>query len=501
MPRIDRRALLGAGALLPLAATPSPSAGGRLDPDINLRLRSTVHDGSEHWTLAERMAHHRVPGVALGILKSGRLIEAAGFGTRISGQVAPIGSNTLFSVGSVSKVATAALCLKLVSLGSLDLDVDVNRWLRRWSVPAGVPGDDAPVSLRMLLSHTGGFNVHGFEDYAPNAPLPSLVQTLDGLPPALNKPLARVDHAGVRSRYSGGGYMIVQALIEDATGQSFNAVAQQVLFGPLNMQRSRFIASPDRTTPDIAHAHDGEGQPAVQPSGWQSFPELAASGFWTTVEDLSRLILALTESYDRPDGFLPQALAADMMTTVAPGFNGLGPRLAGEGQARIFHHAGSNDSYKAYVEGNLATGDGLVVLTNGSYGDLLCDEIRNAVSDASRWPGDWSVKLASTPVGPGLPSCVGRYRRRDAQDPVISGFLDTGFRAEELEITLVDGKLQVVAAGRQRGLVPVDTLTFVMPDGYVPAATLMFKFDRGADRGVKHIRLVAGDDVLIFDRL
>ena len=84
---------------------------------------------------------------------------------------------------------------------------------------------------------------------------------------------------------------------------------------------------------------------------------------------------------------------------------------------------------------------------------------------------------------------------------MISGFLDTGFRAEELEITLVDGKLQVVAAGRQHGLVPVDTLTFVMPDGYVPAATLMFKFDRGADRGVKHIRLVAGDDVLIFDRL
>ncbi|MCX7513518.1 hypothetical protein [Frateuria sp. STR12] len=74
---------------------------------------------------------------------------------------------------------------------------------------------------------------------------------------------------------------------------------------------------------------------------------------------------------------------------------GLGPRLAGGGNARIFHHAGANDSYKAYIEGRLDSGDGLVVITNGRNGDVLGDEIRNAVSDALGWTGDWSVKTSA----------------------------------------------------------------------------------------------------------
>ncbi len=100
----------------------------------------------------------------------------------------------------------------------------------------------------MLLSHTSGFNIHGFADYAPDAPLPTLIQTLNGERPAMNKPLSRIDPAGTRSRYSGGGYMIAQAVIEDATGERFDSVARRLMFDPLGMQRSRFEASPDQHT-------------------------------------------------------------------------------------------------------------------------------------------------------------------------------------------------------------------------------------------------------------
>lgn len=450
--------------------------------------------------MRDRMTHYGVPGIAVAVMRSGRLEAVQGFGTRITGMDASIDADTLFSVGSVSKLASAALCLRLVASGVLDLDRDVNSYLKRWRVPSRAQGDDRAVTLRMLLSHTSGFNVHGFADYAPGASLPTLVQTLNGERPAMNPALVRIHPAGTRSRYSGGGYMVVQAVIEDATGERFDAVARKLLFGPLQMRRSRFEAAPDTGTANIAHAHDRDGRRVALPRGWQSFPELAASGLWTTASDLARMIVALGANYREPGGFLPQELAVDMMTAVAPGFNGLGPRLAGEGMARIFHHAGANDSYKAYVEGNLASGDGLVALTNGERGDVLGDEVRNAVSDARGWPGDWSIELPTVPVAPLLDGYRGIYRRRDDQAPLVAGFLDTGFSADTIEVVRANDGLLIRSRGRDRKLVPIDTSNFVMPDGYVPAATLIFGFARSADGKVAQLRAMAGADVLIFDK-
>jgi CubicO group peptidase (beta-lactamase class C family) len=385
-------------------------------------------------------------------------------------------------------------------LGKLDLDQGVGRWLRRWHLPEALEGDPSDISLRMLLSHTAGFNVHGFKDVEPSAPLPSLLQTLNGAPPALNKPLQRIDRAGSRSRYSGGGYMVVQAVIEDAMGQGFDVLARQYLFAPLRMNRSRFDAAPSVTTTDIAHAHDESGKPVALPRGWQSFPELAPSGLWTSVRDLALLVEALSSSYRKADGFLPQALAMDMMTAVSPGTFGLGPRLAGEGSARIFHHAGANDSYKAYIEGNLDSGDGLVIVTNGANGDVLGDEIRNAVSDSQSWPGDWSVRVSNVSVTSLLDEFVGTYKRRAGQSIELLGILDTQFDEQGLAVLRTSDGLEVQTKGTPRRLVPVSANRFVAPDAYVPAGTLQIEFNRGATREVRSLTVVAGGGVLVFDR-
>ncbi|MFC3716234.1 serine hydrolase domain-containing protein [Luteimonas soli] len=502
MPVINRRELLAGSLALPFL---SLSASGQSrppssKPSFESRLRPTVHTGVERWSLAERMSFHAVPGVAVAILRNGDVEVLEGYGSRLAGSTMPVGPDTLFSVGSVSKVATAALCLKLVADGILDLEADVGRWLRRWRIPPGPDGDETGISLRMLLSHTAGFNVHGFKDFDPSAQLPSLVQILTGEPPALNKPLARIDRAGTRSRYSGGGYMVVQAVIEDATGQPFDTVAQRHLFEPLGMTRSRFDATPARDTADIAHAHDESGRPTALPRGWQSFPELAPSGLWASARDLGRLVGALGESYRGRDGFLPRELAFDMMTEVSPGTFGLGLRLAGEGASRIFHHAGANDSYKAYIEGNLLTGDGLVILTNGERGGVLGDEIRNAVSDVLGWPGDWSVRISSTAASELFDGFTGRYARRASQSPVLAGILDTRIEAEELVVSRTAEGLALEADGRLQSLKPVSSHRFVFPDAYVPAGTLQIVFDRGSDRQVAQARLIADDGVLVFDR-
>ncbi|MET0890642.1 MAG: serine hydrolase domain-containing protein, partial [Stenotrophomonas maltophilia] len=81
-------------------------------------LRPTVvpaNAAPPHWSLQERMAQHHVPGVSIAVLRGGKLVHSAGYGTREAGTQAAVNADTLFSVGSVSKVVTAATSLRLVA--------------------------------------------------------------------------------------------------------------------------------------------------------------------------------------------------------------------------------------------------------------------------------------------------------------------------------------------------------------------------------------------------
>ena len=89
----------------------------------------------------------------------------------------------------------------------------------------------------MLMSHTSGLGVHGFADYLPGEPLPTLQQTLDGIAPAKNKLVRLLHTPGERGDYSGGGVMVEQQVLEDVTGQPLDAVARAQVFVPLGMKR------------------------------------------------------------------------------------------------------------------------------------------------------------------------------------------------------------------------------------------------------------------------
>jgi CubicO group peptidase (beta-lactamase class C family) len=119
--------------------------------------------------------------------------------------------------------------------GRLNLDRDVNAEPTEWHVPPSDMTGSSPVTLRGLLSMTAGIGVPGYRGYAPGAPLPNLTQILDGIPPA-NSPPVRVEAVpGQRYAYSGGGYEIVQAIIQDATHQSFDAAMQRLVLRPVGM--------------------------------------------------------------------------------------------------------------------------------------------------------------------------------------------------------------------------------------------------------------------------
>lgn len=356
--------------------------------ETGFRPTSAVGDSLDTlWTIEERMAHHRVPGVSVAVLRNGKLAWAKAYGLKQAGTTDSVDTETVFSVGSVSKLGTAAAVLRLVDQGKLDLDRHVNEYLTRWRVPQNEFTVDSLVTLRRIMSHTAGFTVHGFGDFQPGEPLPDVVDVLEGRPPAKNAPVRIFLVPGTEFRYSGGGTTVTQLLIEEVTAVDFTAATRALVFNPLEMTRSTYENPLPAAHENIASAHGPDGEPRALPRGWEAMPETAASGLWTTPSDFAQVLIALITSYQDGEGsFISFALARDMMTRVEPGAYGLGPNLPEIDGFRIFRHGGSNNSYKAYVEGDLGSGNGVVIFTNAANGADLHEEVRLSIAYAEGWP-------------------------------------------------------------------------------------------------------------------
>lgn len=462
-----------------------PPPGQLAALDRGLRASVTLPGAvPARWSLAERMRHYHVPGVAIAIVRNGEVIQAVGYGVRGAATGQKIDGDTLFSAGSISKVVTATTTLRLVAAGRLDLDRNVDDYLKRWKLPLP-PGDpQRSASLRMLMSHTAGLGVHGFADYAPGEPVPTLAQVLAGVKPAKNDPV-RFKHApGAVNDYSGGGVTVEQMVLEDATGRPLADLARAEVFAPLGMARSTFEHPLSAARGNIAKAHDANGAPAALPRGWDSFAEAGASGLWTSARDLGRLVGALIQSYQGRTTFLPQTLATAMMTEVSPGAFGLWPRLGGNGPGRHFFHMGANESYLSFMEGYPETGDGFVILTNGSNGAGLVMEIRNALADSlglGAHPALRGVALRLPPA----PDYAGRYALDTAVPMDLQRSLPDTFGHTTLQVGVTEDAVQIAVQGDAS---PV-ALIALGPAQFVRMGLYAFVFDFrrdawGAVRGV-----------------
>jgi CubicO group peptidase (beta-lactamase class C family) len=137
-------------------------------------------DSTVSYNLQERMAHYNVPGVSLAIVENGEIKWAKGYGIANSENGSEVGTTTLFQAASISKPIAALAVLKMVEAGLVDLDEDVNLYLKDWKIPESNFTQEKKVTLRGLLTHTAGITVHGFPGYATSDKFPSITEVLNG---------------------------------------------------------------------------------------------------------------------------------------------------------------------------------------------------------------------------------------------------------------------------------------------------------------------------------
>jgi CubicO group peptidase (beta-lactamase class C family) len=395
----------------------------------------TNGDSPGSTTLADRMAALHVTGVSVAVIHGGKIEWARGFGVvRIGG--AAVTPDTLFQAASISKPVTAMAVLHLVESGKLDLDADVNQYLKTWKVPDNSFTQKTKVTLRELITHTAGMTVHGFPGYDAGSPLPTLVQILNGVKPA-NTPAILVDTPpGTKWRYSGGGFVVTQLLLQDVTGQAFPKIMHDLVLGPIGMTHSTYEQPlpPDRLS-EVAMPYRQNGE--AIPGGPHVYPEMAPAGLWTTPSDLARYAIEVQKALaGKSTAVISASMAREMLK---PGMQnwGLGVGTGGGPEHPYFTHSGANFGYQCDLVA-YDSGDGAVIMTNSDNGGRLAGEILRTIAHEYNWPnfGPRVVDHKETDVSPGiLTKYVGVYS------------LEVGMN---MAITLANGQLISQMTGQEK---------------------------------------------------
>jgi len=245
-------------------------------------------------------------GVSIAVSDSDGDLSTYCAGSGRYGQDFPVNPDMLFQAGSVSKPMFALTLLRYADKGKINLDADISA-----VVPEFVK--KGPVTFAALLSHTAGYNVHGFPGYpAAHEPL-SLEDVLSGKG---NTPrIRRIRPYGKQHMYSGGGITLAQLAFERITGTTLRDAFQKEVAEPLGLKRTGFFQPLDEALVGNAAFGWRLAQKEDPAHGYHYYPEHAAAGLWSTPTELVKVGLALSQSY-RKGGLLKKKTARRMMTPV-----------------------------------------------------------------------------------------------------------------------------------------------------------------------------------------
>lgn len=259
--------------------------------------------------------------------------------------------DTMFQAASISKAITALGVAKLADQGVIDLDGKVTDYL-----PSDVLHDLGltdpcveDVTVEALLSHRSGLSQSGVPGYATGE-IPTYEEIFKGRPPAVNPRIQFESFPFSRLSYSGGGYLLLQIVLEHLMKRSFAQIMEETVLKPLGMSRSTFedLSAEEK---NYARAWETAYQPVAH-TEYHRFPERAAAGLWSTPTDLLRVIAAIQDSLHSEGGFISKTVAQRLLTKVTPNNDVLSIAMGWAANDTFFCHRGENrPGYHAFVIG------------------------------------------------------------------------------------------------------------------------------------------------------
>jgi CubicO group peptidase (beta-lactamase class C family) len=282
--------------------------------------------------------------------------------------------NTIFQVSSLSKIVSAVGIMKLVELGKLNLDTPIIKYLKRWQLPPS-EFDNEQVTVRKLLSHTAGLTDGlGYNGFTNKDSTQTLEQSLTKAKDADNGESGEVKvgiEPGSKWKYSGGGFTLLQLLVEETSGQSFDDFMKDSLFIPLKMTSSSYILK-DSLQNRLCEFYNSDKNSAPH----FYYTSLAATSLYTSLSDLETFFkLFLKGKNGEPIGrgvIKPETLKLMRKShweMMGENIYGLGSMLFIdiENGEDIFGHDGkSTPPINTAIRINPISGDGIIILETGN---------------------------------------------------------------------------------------------------------------------------------------
>lgn len=227
------------------------------------------------------MAAERIPGAVVTVVSGGRVIFSKGYGFADLETRRPMTDSTIIRIGSISKVMTATAVMQLVDRGRIQLDSNVNAYLRDLRIRTRYR---APTTVRHLLTHTAAL------DEIRPGPLADDEGSLLPLREYLRPRLIQYAPPGKATAYSTYGISLAGVIVEDVAGVPFERYLVDSIWRPLGMTRTS-ITIPATMRSRVATPYDVEGDSAVR-APWEWYHTTPASSVNSTAEDMARFMIA-----------------------------------------------------------------------------------------------------------------------------------------------------------------------------------------------------------------
>lgn len=372
-------------------------------------------EGDATWSIEGRMKHYGIPGVSIAVIHNGKIAWAKGYGITDKDTKLPVTTETLFQAAATSMPVSAYGALHLVAQNKVDLDTNINNYLKSWQVPENEFTKQQKVTLRNLLNHSAGIYPRGTGRYDRTDTIPALVEILNGSYPAKNEPITtnKVPEESVRFAYA--SYVPVQQLMLEIEQKTFPEIMNEFVLQPLEMNNSTYNQT--LTSEQLSKAATGYLKGGAMVKGKSKvYPAMASHGLWTTAEDYAKFVTNVQQTMKgNPTKGLSKELTKLMGTPY--GVNGsdwsftlgLGFQLLNRKNDIYLRHHGWNEGFYAEIMAHRDKGYGVVVLTNSTFPEFNAEVIRS-VARTYNWdnfvPSYKKMKIPPSEVN----KLIGRYQ-------------------------------------------------------------------------------------------
>ncbi|MBL7848087.1 MAG: beta-lactamase family protein [Cyclobacteriaceae bacterium] len=396
-----------------------------------------------------------IVGAAVSIIKDGKVLLAKGYGYMDERNRIPVTANaSLFRIGSITKLFTWVSVMQLVQQGKLDLNADVNTYLKDFQIPATYP---EPITLNHLMTHTPGFEdlVIGLfgRDTTSLKPLEEILK---------NQIPARVRKPGTYASYSNHGTAMAAYIVELVSGMQFNEYVEKNIIGPLGMKQTTLRQPlPKEFVPQMSKGYKYEGGVFAE-KPYEYVPLYPAGSAATTALDMVPFMRMFLENGQLNGAVILDSATLALMKTPAhqhdPAVNPMRHGLIdmSRGGVEVIGHGGDTFWFHSMLALMPASQTGIFLSfntdTGGGTAGVVLDEFLDRYFPETTQPQppkfskDYLTRFAGK-------YRVNRHAYKDYSS--VAGMLS------DASVTVLDSTgLRLKVGETVRDLVPIDSLVF-----------------------------------------